>query len=103
MDNDLLYEIREGIGFVTFNRPKTRNALTFGMYEGMANVLSDIEIGCGVHALVFAGVAVNNTFISPVIPVGDSSGLGVSRMVGSFLPSVLVLAVGLWLLQKPKA
>lgn len=59
-------------------------------------------IGCFVLALVLAGVAFNNTFISPTIPVGDESGLGVSRLVGAFLPSVVFLALGLWLFQKPK-
>ena len=34
--------------------------------------------------------------------LGDSSGLDVSRAVGAFLPSLVVLIVGLWLLQKPK-
>jgi hypothetical protein len=35
--------------------------------------------------------------------VGDDSGLGVSRLVGAFLPAVLLLALGLWFFQKPKA
>ena len=59
-------------------------------------------IGCFVLAAVLAGVAVNNTFVSPTFPVGDDSGLGVSRLVGAFLPSIVVLALGLWLFQKPK-
>ncbi len=61
-----------------------------------------IGIGCFVIAALFAGVAINNTFISPVIPVGDESGLGVSRLVGAFLPAVVLLALGLWLFEKPK-
>ncbi len=59
-------------------------------------------IACCVLAVLLAGLGIKNTFISPEIPVGDESGLGVSQMVGSFLPAVLILALGLKLLQKPK-
>ena len=52
---DLLYEVREGVGYLTFNRPKTRNALTFEMYEGLAQVCEGITIGSGVSALIIAG------------------------------------------------
>ena len=34
--------------------------------------------------------------------IGDPSGLGVSYMVGAFLPAIVVLIIGLWLFQKPK-
>jgi hypothetical protein len=34
--------------------------------------------------------------------LNDASGLGVSRAVGAFLPSVLALAAGLWLFQSPR-
>src|SRR6202171_5734599 len=33
---DLLYELRDGIGRITFNRPQARNSLTFGMYERLS-------------------------------------------------------------------
>ena len=36
MSDELLYEVRDGIARVTFNRPQARNALTFDMYEGLA-------------------------------------------------------------------
>ncbi|MBV8589803.1 MAG: enoyl-CoA hydratase, partial [Acetobacteraceae bacterium] len=38
MAEALLYEIRDGIGFITFNRPEARNALTFAMYERLAEI-----------------------------------------------------------------
>lgn len=36
--DDLLYEIRAGIGFVTLNRPDSRNALTLAMYARIAEI-----------------------------------------------------------------
>src|SRR5205085_2319044 len=38
MTEELLYDIRDGIGHVTFNRPQARNALTFPMYERLAEI-----------------------------------------------------------------
>jgi enoyl-CoA hydratase/carnithine racemase len=52
MDQDLLYEVREGIGHVVFNRPRARNALTFGMYERLAEIAADAG---GARALVITG------------------------------------------------
>jgi enoyl-CoA hydratase/carnithine racemase len=37
-DTDLLYEVRHGIGRITFNRPQARNSLTFNMYERLAEI-----------------------------------------------------------------
>ncbi len=50
--DDLLYEIRDAIGFVTFNRPAQRNALTFAMYDRLAEI-SDAP--GDVRALVITG------------------------------------------------
>jgi enoyl-CoA hydratase len=33
MTQELLYDKRGDIGWITFNRPAQRNALTFAMYE----------------------------------------------------------------------
>jgi enoyl-CoA hydratase len=38
MTQELLFEIRDGIGLVTLNRPAARNALTFAMYERLAEI-----------------------------------------------------------------
>ena len=33
--DELLYERRGAVAFLTFNRPQARNALTWAMYEGL--------------------------------------------------------------------
>lgn len=35
---DLNFSMADDIGIITFNRPKARNALTFDMYRGVANI-----------------------------------------------------------------
>lgn len=52
---DLTYEIREGIGWVTFNRPAARNALTFAMYASLARICAEASEDPSVRALVIAG------------------------------------------------
>jgi enoyl-CoA hydratase/carnithine racemase len=41
MTDELIYEIRDGIGHVTLNRPQARNALTFAMYERLADIAAE--------------------------------------------------------------
>ena len=55
MSDDLLYEIRDGIARVTFNRPQSRNALTFDMYEGLASVCGKVNADRSVKALLITG------------------------------------------------
>src|SRR5690348_4790790 len=38
---DMLYDLRDGIGWVTFNRPQARNAFTFAMYERLAQICEE--------------------------------------------------------------
>ena len=51
---ELLYEVRDGIGTVTFNRPQARNALTFAMYERLASICEEANRG-DIKALVLSG------------------------------------------------
>ena len=55
MTDELLYEIQDGIGRITFNRPAQRNAFTFAMYERLAEVCGEIETDTRVKALVLTG------------------------------------------------
>lgn len=53
--DELLYEVRGTTGWVTLNRPEARNALTFAMYEGLAEVCSTIPEDGSVKAIVVIG------------------------------------------------
>ena len=52
---DLLYEVHDGVGFATLNRPQARNALTFPMYERLAALCGEIASDPSVRALVVTG------------------------------------------------
>ena len=55
MSDELLIERREGIVFVTLNRPQSRNALTFPMYEGLARLATDANTDDAVRVIVITG------------------------------------------------
>jgi enoyl-CoA hydratase len=55
MTQELLYDKRGEIGWITFNRPQARNALTFAMYEGLAEICSRIGQTREAKALIITG------------------------------------------------
>jgi len=52
---DLLFEVRTGIGRVTFNRPQARNAFTFEMYERLAQICEQADKDRSIKVLVLQG------------------------------------------------
>lgn len=52
-EDEILFERSEGVGWIMFNRPRARNALTFGMYRRLAEICS--EPPDGLSALVVSG------------------------------------------------
>jgi enoyl-CoA hydratase len=52
---DLLYEVRDGIAFVTFNRPQARNAFTFAMYERLAEICAIADEDRSIKAMLLTG------------------------------------------------
>ncbi|MFN0304138.1 MAG: enoyl-CoA hydratase/isomerase family protein [Burkholderiales bacterium] len=53
--SELLYEVKDGIGLATFNRPHARNALTFEMYERLADICANAPIDGTVKAIIITG------------------------------------------------
>ncbi|HZP79580.1 MAG TPA: enoyl-CoA hydratase/isomerase family protein [Pseudolabrys sp.] len=54
-ENDLLFDLKDGIGRVTFNRPQARNAFTFAMYERLAAICEQANTDKSIKVLVFQG------------------------------------------------
>jgi len=53
--DDLLFDLRDGIGRITFNRPQARNAFTFAMYERLAQICEQANGDRSIKVLVFQG------------------------------------------------
>src|SRR3974390_1602415 len=53
--NDLLFDVNEGIGRVTINRPQARNAFTFEMYERLAQICAQANDDRSIKVLIFQG------------------------------------------------
>ncbi|MEY9362237.1 enoyl-CoA hydratase [Bradyrhizobium yuanmingense] len=54
-NEDLLYSVTDGIARITFNRPQARNAMTFAMYDRMAEICQDINVDRSIKALILTG------------------------------------------------
>ena len=52
---ELLYEVRDGVAYVTFNRPQARNALTFAMYERLAEICNKANTDRSIKAIHITG------------------------------------------------
>ena len=55
MTEDILFDVRDGIGRVTFNRPQARNALTFAMYERLAQICEAADGDRSLKVLILTG------------------------------------------------
>lgn len=52
---DLLYRIENGIGHAVLNRPQARNALTFEMYDRLAEICATMPTDDSVRAIIVSG------------------------------------------------
>lgn len=53
--DELLYELRDGVAYLTFNRPQARNALTFAMYDRLAEICEQANRDRSIRALLLTG------------------------------------------------
>jgi enoyl-CoA hydratase/carnithine racemase len=53
--DELLHEMRDGVAYVTLNRPQARNALTFAMYERLAEICTNANTDRSVKAILITG------------------------------------------------
>ncbi|MBV8535882.1 MAG: enoyl-CoA hydratase/isomerase family protein, partial [Alphaproteobacteria bacterium] len=55
VSDDLIYEVQDGIGRITFNRPQARNAMLFSMYERLAEICTALDTDKSVKVLILTG------------------------------------------------
>lgn len=55
MTPEITDDLREGIMWITFQRPQARNALTFGMYERLAELCATMPTDGSIRAVVISG------------------------------------------------
>ncbi|MBD3679995.1 MAG: enoyl-CoA hydratase/isomerase family protein [Rhodobacteraceae bacterium] len=55
MTDDLIQEIRGETLWITFNRPQARNAMTFAMYEALAEICTTVPTDGSLKAIVICG------------------------------------------------
>jgi enoyl-CoA hydratase/carnithine racemase len=59
----ILFEVKENVGYVTFNRPEVRNAMNFEMFGALQDVINQIEKMKECRVLIFRGAG-EKAFIS---------------------------------------
>ena len=52
---DLIYSVQDGVGTITFNRPQSRNALTWPMYDGLVRAIEQASTDPAVKAVIITG------------------------------------------------
>jgi enoyl-CoA hydratase/carnithine racemase len=55
MSDELLYEVRNGVAWLTVNRPQARNAMTFAMYDEIGERARAVNEDRSIRALVITG------------------------------------------------
>ena len=53
--DDLIYGVEDGIARVIFNRPQARNALTFAMYERLAEICAEVNADRSIKVMILTG------------------------------------------------
>ena len=54
-DGKMLAAKEDGIGFITFNQPEKRNAMSVEMWQGLAEILDDYGADANVRVVIMTG------------------------------------------------
>ena len=79
---NILWDVQDGVGTLTFNRPKVLNALNARTFEELAQLMGEIEADPAIRALVLTGAG-DKAFVAgadiSAMSVMDRSRRGASR------------------------
>jgi enoyl-CoA hydratase len=63
MNDEILFEVNDGIAWLVFNRPQARNAMTFGMYDRLGELCHEINRDDSIKVLILRGAG-DKAFVS---------------------------------------
>ena len=94
------FEVEDGVGTVTFDRPDKLNALTFAVYADLRDLLGEIEHREDVRALVLSGSGRGfcsggdvNEIIAPLLEMDARGLLEFTRMTGAVVERIRRLPI----------
>jgi enoyl-CoA hydratase/carnithine racemase len=94
------FEVEDGVGTVTFDRPDKLNALTFAVYADLRDLLGEIEHREDVRALVLSGTGRGfcsggdvNEIIAPLLEMDARGLLEFTRMTGAVVERIRRLPI----------
>jgi len=83
----VLYEVKDGVAHVTFDRPEARNAMTWAMYDGLARAIEAIAADDSVRVALFRGAGgsfVAGTDIAQFLAFkGEEDGIAYERHISA--------------------
>jgi len=94
------FEVADGVGKVTFNRPDKLNALTFSVYADLRDLLGEIEHRDDVRVLVLTGTGRGfcsggdiDEIIAPLLEMDARGLLEFTRMTGAVVERIRRLPI----------
>jgi enoyl-CoA hydratase/carnithine racemase len=90
-----LWEVQEGVGTVTLNRPERKNPLTFESYAELRDLFGQLKYANDVHAVVVFGAGGNfcsggdvHEIIGPLVQLQAPELLMFTRMTGDLVKAM---------------
>jgi enoyl-CoA hydratase/carnithine racemase len=65
-EDNLLCSVSGGIGRITFNRPQVRKAVTFAMYERLAEICQTANADRSIKVLILTGAGMKRSPRAPI-------------------------------------
>lgn len=98
MPYDFLYDVKDSIATITFNRPDVLNALTFNVYAQLRDLLETLRYDDGVKVLIFTGEGKGfcsggdvEDIIGQLLKAGVKDHLEFTRMTGAVVQNMRLL------------
>jgi enoyl-CoA hydratase/carnithine racemase len=90
-----LWEVEQGVGTVTLNRPERKNPLTFDSYAELRDLFGQLKYATDVHAVVVTGAGGNfcsggdvHEIIGPLVKLKAPELLMFTRMTGDLVKAM---------------